>query len=110
MSNTSTTKNYPHFNDPPDLYLEKNPASLSSAGSSKLIENTMSEIIPTKPIFDNTFSFTLEDNNTLIIGAKLFARVAAKTWIWKGIDFGLLGCLKMTSCGGDVVTYRANIL
>ena len=45
----------------------------------------------------------------MIIGAKLFARVAAKTWIWKGIDFGLLGCLKMTSCGGDVVTYRANI-
>ena len=60
-------------------------------------------------IIDDTLSFTLEDNNTLIIGAKLFARVAAKTWIWKGIDFGLLGCLKMTSCGGDVVTYRANI-
>ena len=60
-------------------------------------------------IIDDTLSFTLGDNNTLIIGAKLFARVAAKTWIWKGINFGLLGCLKMTSCGGDVVTYRANI-
>ena len=54
-------------------------------------------------------SFTLKENNTLIIGAKIFAQVAAKTWIWKGINFGLLGCLKMTSCGGEVATYRANI-
>ena len=43
MSYKCTTENYPHFNDPPVLP-ELNPAaavpaSLSSAGSSKLIEN-----------------------------------------------------------------------
>jgi hypothetical protein len=54
-------------------------------------------------------SFTLKENNTLVIGAKIYAAVAARTWIWKGINFGLLGCLKMTSCNGQIVTYSANI-
>ena len=39
----------------------------------------------------------------------LNAKVAARTWIWKGINFGLLGCLKLTSCNGEIVTYTANI-
>ncbi len=60
-------------------------------------------------IVDDTLSFKLEENNTLIIGAKVYAEVAAKTWIWKGINFGLLGCLKMTSCNGQIVTYSATI-
>ncbi len=54
-------------------------------------------------------AFTLEANNTFVIRAKLYAQVAAKTWIWKGINFGLLGCLKIPSCHGEVVTYTANI-
>lgn len=60
-------------------------------------------------IIDNTLSFTLQENNTLIIAAKVYAAVAAKTWIWKGINFGLLGCLKMNSCNGQIVTYSAHI-
>ena len=39
----------------------------------------------------------------------LNGKVAARTWIWKGINFGLLGCLKLTSCNGEIVTYTANI-
>ena len=54
-------------------------------------------------------SFQLKENNTLIIAAKIYAEVAAKTWIWKGINFGLLGCLKMTSCNGEIVTYSSKI-
>jgi hypothetical protein len=44
-----------------------------------------------------------------VVGAKLEAEVHAKTWIWKGISFGLLGCLKLNSCNGQIVTYTANI-
>ena len=66
-----------------------------------------------------------------MVGAKLDAEVAARTWIWKGIrlgkcinlnsfanfkskllfcfSFGLLGCLKLNSCNGKVVTYTAHI-
>ena len=60
-------------------------------------------------ILENTLSLTLKENNTIVIGAKIFAEVTAKTWIWKGISFGLLGCLKISSCNGQVVTYSANI-
>ena len=60
-------------------------------------------------IIKNTLGFQLHDNNTLIIGVRISAEVTAKTWIWKGINFGLLGCLKMTACGGDIVTYRAEM-
>ena len=35
--------------------------------------------------------------------------VHARTWIWKGVNFGFLGCMKITSCGGHVVTYSAQI-
>ena len=42
-------------------------------------------------IVENTLGFALMPNNTLIISAKIHAQVAAKTWIWKGINFGLLG-------------------
>ena len=66
--------------------------------------------IPSKlDIVENSLSFELQSNNTFLIRAKLDARVSAKTWIWKGINFGLLGCLKITSCSGEVVTYTANI-
>ena len=60
-------------------------------------------------IEDGSLSFQLKENNTLIIAAKIYAEVAAKTWIWKGINFGLLGCLKMTSCNGEIVTYSSKI-
>ena len=60
-------------------------------------------------IIKNTLGFQLHDNNTLIIAVRISAEVTAKTWIWKGINFGLLGCLKMTACGGDIVTYRAEM-
>lgn len=60
-------------------------------------------------IIENTLGFQLYDNNTLIISARISAEVTARTWIWKGINFGLLGCLKMTACGGDIVTYRAEM-
>ena len=29
--------------------------------------------------------------------------------IWKGINFGLLGCLKINSCNGQIVTYSAGV-
>ena len=60
-------------------------------------------------IMENSLSFLLQENNTLVITAKIYAEVAAKTWIWKGINFGLLGCLKLTSCSGEIVTYTAYI-
>ena len=60
-------------------------------------------------ILDNTLSLTLKDDNEIVIGAKIYSEVSAKTWIWKGINFGLLGCLKINSCSGQIVTYSANI-
>ena len=60
-------------------------------------------------ILDNTLSLTLKDDNEIVIGAKIYTEVSAKTWIWKGINFGLLGCLKISSCSGSIVTYSANI-
>ena len=60
-------------------------------------------------ILENTLSLTLKDNNEIVIGAKIYTEVTAKTWIWKGINFGLLGCLKINSCSGQIVTYSANI-
>ncbi len=54
-------------------------------------------------------SITLKENNTVVIAAKVYVEVAAKTWIWKGVNFGFLGCLKMTSCNGQTVTYSANV-
>jgi hypothetical protein len=51
----------------------------------------------------------LRDNNTVVISAKLDVAVHAKTWIWKGVNFGFLGCMKMTSCGGQEVKYSASI-
>ena len=53
--------------------------------------------------------FQLQNNNTLIISARIYAEVHAKTWIWKGIDFGYLGCLKTTACNGDIVTYSVEM-
>ena len=53
--------------------------------------------------------FQLQNNNTLIISARIYAEIHAKTWIWKGIDFGYLGCLKTTACNGDIVTYSAEM-
>lgn len=70
-------------------------------------------MLPGRPsrltIVQDSLSFLLEPNNTLIIRANISAQVSAKTWIWKGINFGLLGCLKLTSCNGDIVKYTANI-
>ena len=60
-------------------------------------------------IIKDTLGFQLQNNNTLIISARIYAEVHAKTWIWKGIDFGHLGCLKMTACKGDIVTYSAEM-
>ena len=48
-------------------------------------------------------------NNTVVISAALDVAVPARTWIWKGINFGFLGCLKISSCGGQIVTYSAHI-
>lgn len=44
-----------------------------------------------------------------MVGAKLDVEVHAKTWIWKGISFGFLGCLKLNSCNGQIVTYTADV-
>ena len=60
-------------------------------------------------IIKDTLGFQLQNNNTLIISARIYAEVHAKTWIWKGIDFGHLGCYKMTACNGDVVTYSVEM-
>ena len=48
-------------------------------------------------------------NNTVLMGAALDVAVPARTWIWKGVNFGFLGCLKISSCGGQIVTYSAHI-
>ena len=40
-------------------------------------------------------------NNTVVISAALDVAVPARTWIWKGINFGLLGCLKISSCAAN---------
>ena len=60
-------------------------------------------------IMEDTLSMTLQPNNTIVISAKIFAEVSARTWIWKGLNFGLLGCLKISSCAGQIVTYSAMI-
>ena len=60
-------------------------------------------------IQEDTLSLTLKENNEVVIGAKIYTEVSAKTWIWKGINFGLLGCLKISSCSGQIATYSANI-
>ena len=60
-------------------------------------------------IEDNTLSLTLKENNEIVIGAQIYTEVSAKTWIWKGISFGALGCLKISSCSGQIVTYSSNI-
>jgi len=60
-------------------------------------------------IVEDTLSVQLKADGEVVIGAKLYAEVAAKTWIWKGVNLGPLGCLKMSSCGGSIVTYSANI-
>merc|ERR1719208_576933 len=57
----------------------------------------------------DTLKINLLDNNTVVISAKLKVSVHARTWIWKGVNFGFLGCMKITSCGGQVVTYSAFI-
>ncbi|XP_059098796.1 uncharacterized protein LOC131892942 [Tigriopus californicus] len=59
-------------------------------------------------IIDESLSIVLRDNNTVIVAAKIFAEVAAKTWIWKGI-YLLFGCVKLSSCNGQIVTYKADI-
>ena len=61
-----------------------------------------------KPL-DHTLKINLMDNNTVVISAKLKVAVHARTWIWKGVNFGFLGCMKINSCGGQVVTYSAFI-
>ena len=58
---------------------------------------------------DHTLRIRLLNNDTVVISAKLDVAVKARTWIWKGVNFGFLGCMKITSCGGQVVTYRATI-
>ncbi len=60
-------------------------------------------------IIEDTLSINLKENNTVVIAAKVYVEVAAKTWIWKGVSFGFLGCLKMNSCKGQTVTYSANV-
>lgn len=61
-------------------------------------------------IKDETITVTLKENNTVVLGAKVYVEVAAKTWIWKGIvNLGPLGCVKMNSCNGQIVTYSANV-
>ena len=49
------------------------------------------------------------ENNTVLISANLDVSVHARTWIWKGVNFGFLGCMKITSCGGQDVTYMGKI-
>ena len=39
-------------------------------------------------IIENALTITLKENNTVVVGAKLDAEVAARTWIWKGIRLG----------------------
>ena len=51
----------------------------------------------------------LMENNTVVISANLDVSVHARTWIWKGVNFGFLGCMKITSCGGQDVTYMGKI-
>ena len=50
--------------------------------------------------------YALQD---LQIPLYLDVKVPARTWIWKGINFGFLGCMKISSCGGQIVTYGAHI-
>jgi hypothetical protein len=57
----------------------------------------------------NSLRVQLLRNNTVVIAAALDVAVPARTWIWKGINFGFLGCLKISSCGGQIVTYSAHI-
>ena len=58
---------------------------------------------------EDTLAIDLQDDNVVILSAKVYVEVAAKTWIWKGYSFGLLGCLKIASCSGQIVTYSSNV-
>ena len=57
----------------------------------------------------DSLRINLFENNTVVISAKLDVAVHARTWIWKGVNFGFLGCMKFTSCGGRDVTYMGKI-
>jgi len=57
----------------------------------------------------DSLKIKLLENNTVVISAKVDVAVHARTWIWKGVNFGFLGCMKITSCGGQVVTYKGLI-
>jgi hypothetical protein len=57
----------------------------------------------------DSLKINLLENNTVVISAKVDVAVHARTWIWKGVNFGFLGCMKITSCGGQVVTYKGKI-
>ena len=57
----------------------------------------------------DSLKINLFENNTVVISADLDVAVHARTWIWKGVNFGFLGCMKITSCGGQDVTYRGKI-
>ena len=72
------------------------------------IENISGRRHSIRPL-DHTLKINLLDNNTVVKSAKLKVSVHARTWIWKGVNFGFLGCMKITSCGGQVVTYSAFI-
>lgn len=58
---------------------------------------------------EESLKIRLFENNTVVISAKLDVAVHARTWIWKGVNFGFLGCMKITSCGGQDVTYKGKI-
>lgn len=60
-------------------------------------------------IKEDTLAIQLKEDNTVVLQARVAVQVAARTWIWKGINFGLLGCLKMNSCNGQIVTYSADV-
>ena len=58
---------------------------------------------------NDSLKINLHENNTVVIEALLDVSVHARTWIWKGVNFGFLGCMKITSCGGQDVTYMGRI-
>jgi len=60
-------------------------------------------------VIEDSLRVKLLENNTVTISAVIDVKVPARTWIWKGINFGFLGCMKISSCGGQIVTYGAHI-
>ena len=60
-------------------------------------------------IKEDTLAIQLREDNTVVLEARVAVEVAARTWIWKGVNFGFLGCLKMNSCNGQIVTYSADV-